>query len=183
VAQQGKTTWFANLRSAVWRPPADARGAVNVVGDRLSLDPSVSCDVIELRERISRLTGGGEISDGDDLDVTHLIGDLLPSWYEDWVFAERERLRHSRIRALEVLCQRLTALGRFGEAVEAGLAAVTAEPLRESAHRVLISAHMAEGNRSEARRQYELYVKLLHQDLGVSPSLELRLLVSECIGE
>ena len=55
-------------------------------------------------------------------------------------------------------------------AVEAGLAAVAAEPLRESAHRALIAAHLAEGNRSEAMRQFEFYRMLLGKELGLEPS-------------
>jgi DNA-binding SARP family transcriptional activator len=70
------------------------------------------------------------------------------------------------------------AVGRYGEAVDAGLAAVCAEPLRESAHRVLIRTHMAEGNHAEAGRQYELCRRLLRHEVGVEPSPQLRELVS-----
>ena len=59
--------------------------------------------------------------------------------------------------------ERLTAARRFGPALEAALAAVAGEPLRESAHRVLIKAHLAEGNVSEAIRQYHFYRTLLQR--------------------
>jgi DNA-binding SARP family transcriptional activator len=67
--------------------------------------------------------------------------------------------------------------GRFGEAVQAGLAAVKAEPLRESAQRSLIRAHLAEGNLGEALRQYHSFRRLLLEELGVGPSAELEDLV------
>jgi DNA-binding SARP family transcriptional activator len=51
--------------------------------------------------------------------------------------------------------------------------AVGAEPLRESAQRVLIEAHLAEGNFIEARRAYMAYQEMLEAELGASPSLEL----------
>src|SRR4029079_7200585 len=63
-----------------------------------------------------------------------LAVDLLPDWYDEWVVLERERFRQLRLHALEALCERLVAAGRRGEAVQAGLAAVAGEPLRESAH-------------------------------------------------
>jgi DNA-binding SARP family transcriptional activator len=73
----------------------------------------------------------------------------------------------------------LSSAGRHGEAVEAGLAVVSAEPLRESAHRALISAHLAEGNRGEAIRQFERYADLIRAELGLRPSAEIASLLSE----
>ncbi len=110
-------------------------------------------------------------------------GELLPDWYDDWVMFERERLRQLRLHALEILCRRLAAAGSFGPAVDAGLAAVLGEPLRESAQRVLIEAHLAEGNRSEAIRQYNSYRVRLYAELGLQPSPSLRRLVLEVEGD
>ena len=112
-----------------------------------------------------------------DLEPSALARDLLPDWYEDWVALERERFRQLRLHALEALCARLTAAGRFGAAVQAGLAAVAGEPLRESAHRILIRAHLAEGNPGEAVRQYHLYRRLLAGELALEPSPAIRGLV------
>ena len=44
--------------------------------------------------------------------------------------------------------------GRFALAIIAGLASVSSDPTRESAHRALMRAHLLEGNPSEAIRQY-----------------------------
>jgi DNA-binding SARP family transcriptional activator len=177
-ANKDRARGFANLRSAHWRLPREARDLVAVSGDRLMLNPAVECDVVELRQRIARLIAGDGDTDSDSLSVADLTANLLPSWYEDWIIAEREHIDQLRVRALEVLCELLTAQGRFGEAIEAGLTAVTSGPLRESAHKVLITAHLAEGNRSEARRHYELYEQLLYQELGVVPGPDLQRLVS-----
>jgi DNA-binding SARP family transcriptional activator len=168
---------FANLRSAHWRLPPAARDVVTVADDRLALDPWVTCDVIDLRQQIAQLTIEDD-HDLPDLTVRDLTANLLPSWYEDWVHTAREELDRLRIGALEVLCEQFTAQARFGEAIEAGLSAVTSEPLRESAHKALIFAHLAEGNRSEARRHFALYEELLHQELGVVPGPDLQRLVS-----
>ena len=107
-----------------------------------------------------------------------LSDDLLPDWYEDWVLLERERLRQVRLHGLEALCLRLANLGRHVAAIEAGLAAISADPLRESAQRALISAHLLEGNVSEAVRQYDVFVALLDEAFGIVPTEALRALVA-----
>ena len=71
---------------------------------------------------------------------------------------------------LEALCTGLAAAGRFAEAADAGLAAVQGEVLRESAHRALITAYLAEGNCVEAIRQYRFFRELLRTQLGLEPS-------------
>ncbi|MGH8905014.1 MAG: AfsR/SARP family transcriptional regulator [Egibacteraceae bacterium] len=64
----------------------------------------------------------------------------------------------------------MTAEGRYSQAIDAGLAAIAGEPLRESAHRALIRAYLAEGNPSEALRQYRIYRRLLHDPTRPPPS-------------
>ena len=93
------------------------------------------------------------------------------------MIVERERLRQIRVHALEELSRRLAVGHRYGHAIDAALAAIAADPLRESAHRRLIEAHLAEGNASEAIRQYETYAELLASQLGIEPSPALRRLV------
>jgi DNA-binding SARP family transcriptional activator len=51
--------------------------------------------------------------------------------------------------------------------------------LRESAHRAVIKAYLAEGNRVEAARQYELYRRLARVELRVAPSAGMRALIAE----
>ncbi|MEV7548300.1 bacterial transcriptional activator domain-containing protein [Amycolatopsis sp. NPDC089917] len=72
------------------------------------------------------------------------------------------------------MAKRLTTAGRYGEAVAAGLAAVRAEPLRESAHQALIDAHLAAGNRAAAQHQYLQCRRTLLEELGLEPSEALR---------
>jgi hypothetical protein len=58
------------------------------------------------------------------------------------------------------------------------LVAVRAEPLRESANRVVAQVHLLEGNRLEALRQFKRYEELLEHELGAEPSPEFGALVS-----
>lgn len=170
----------ANLRSALWRIPVEERGVV-VSGDGgVALAPGVSCDVWDMTEQAGRLADDRPATSAD-LALGSLGADLLPAWYDDWVLAERERLNQLRQRALESLCRLLTRVGRYAEAIDAGLAAVAAEPLREGGHRCLIDAHLAEGNVTEAVRQYDRYQKLLAENLAVAPSTELRAVVAGAV--
>jgi len=71
----------------------------------------------------------------------------------------------------------LTAAGRFSLAVQAGLACVAADPLRESAHRALIQAYLEEGNPSLALRQYHRFRQVAEEDLGLEPTEHIKRLV------
>ncbi len=103
--------------------------------------------------------------------------ELLPGWYDDWILLERERHRQLVLLALEALSEHCTDIGRFDAAVLAALAAVEREPLRESAHRALIRAHLADGNVAEAMRRFRLYEQLAQDDLGVDPSPKMTALL------
>jgi DNA-binding SARP family transcriptional activator len=104
--------------------------------------------------------------------------EFLPGWYEDWVLTERERLRQMQLHVLEEVAVQLAARGYYAAAVDAGLAAVRHEPLRESAHRVVARIHLMEGNRVEALKQYRRYRELLAKNLGVQPSGDFASMVS-----
>ncbi len=105
--------------------------------------------------------------------MSTLSADLLPGWYYDWAVIAAEYWHHLRIRALEEVAARLTAADRLAEAAAAALAAVRAEPLRESARAALIRVHIAEGNKSEALAEYERYRMLLNAELGLEPTSRL----------
>ena len=59
----------------------------------------------------------------------------------------------------------------------AAIAAIHADPLRESAARVLIRSHVAAGNRSEALRQFRSFRARLVREIGLEPSPQLLQLV------
>lgn len=161
----------AALRTALWRIAPPAHGIVHADGATLSLDPALEVDLARESRRAQALLDAGDAPLGPgDLPALRDAGDLLPDWYDDWVIVERERFRQLRLHALEALCRRLLDAGRHAEAAQAGLAAVVAEPLRESAHRGLIAVHLAEGNAGEALRQYALCRDLLARQLGAAPS-------------
>jgi DNA-binding SARP family transcriptional activator len=172
----------ASLRSALWRLRRLGHPLVEATASRLQLADGLQVDYREAAARARGLLRDPHPAERD-MDRTGLGCDLLPDWWDDWVLLERERFRQLRLHALEALCSRLTAAGRFAEAVQAGLDAVASEPLRETAHRLLIRAHLirahlVEGNRAEALRQYRSYARLLRDELGLDPPAEVHALVA-----
>ncbi|MGZ6496264.1 MAG: AfsR/SARP family transcriptional regulator, partial [Actinomycetota bacterium] len=169
-----------SLRSALWRLHHPRYTLVSLTSDHIALSPAVAVDLREGEALAHRVLDPSQ--DLDEVAAVNeevLSADLLPDWTEDWVLMERERYHQLRLRALEALCRRLSAKGRFGQAVQAGLAAVSGEPLRESARRALIEAHLAEHNIGAALREYEAFARLLHDELGLDPSEELRALLED----
>jgi DNA-binding SARP family transcriptional activator len=169
----------ANLRSSLWRLHRHGHPLVRTVGTQLEVAPEVRVDLHEAITLARSVLAGEERATAVDLYQIPLWGDLLPDWYDDWVLIEREHFRQLRLHALEALAQRLTARAEFSAAVEAGLAAIAAEPLRESAHRTLIRTYAAEGNVGEALHQYRRYADLVSRELGVQPSAQMEELVRE----
>jgi DNA-binding SARP family transcriptional activator len=169
----------ASLRTALWRLRACRLPVVQSGSAHLSLHPDLKVDLREIAPLIDSLLDHRVRCDRLELGELALAGDLLPDWYEDWLLIERERFRQLRLHALESLCDQLSSEGRFVLAIQAGLLAVSGEPLRESAHRALIRAYLAEGNRAEALRQYRLCKRILDGELGVEPSPQMEELISE----
>ena len=173
-----------NLRSAMWRTQACRAPVLMADGQSVWLHPDLRVDVEEVRSWAHRISDGA--AERTDLDVPPRAVqalDLLPGWYDDWVTAERERLRAVLLNAMDALAGLLVREHRCADAVEAALSAVSVEPLRESAQRMLIEAHLAEGNRCEAWRSFTSYRDLLVRELGVRPSVELRRLLASADAE
>jgi DNA-binding SARP family transcriptional activator len=185
----GETLWSeshlrragANLRSAVWRVRKMSSELLDASGNRLRLSSAVWVDVREARMLARRLLDRSVNCGPDDLGpdaVAALSVGLLPEWLDDWLLLERARWNQARVHALEALAERLLAVGDYSQAVEAALAAVSVEPLRESAHRLLIRVHAAEGNWCEALFQYDRYRRLLHRVLRIAPTEQLEKLMA-----
>ena len=171
----------SSLRSAVNRLDGPARQAVAVTTHDLSLAEGVVVDVHRSQDLARRLIdrdGGRAEVDIGAAAVSALSEDLLPGWYDDWAVIAAEDWHQLRLHALEAVAARLTAADRLAEAAAAALAAVRAEPLRESARAALIRVHMAQGNQSHAHRELERYRVLLRAELGVEPTSRLSQLLS-----
>ena len=172
----------ASLRSAISRLTLIAHEAIIVSHQNLQLADHVAVDIRASRALAHRLLNPGELTQEGDLSdraITALSADLLPDWYDDWAVVEAEDWRQLRLHALDALTERLTGSGRYGDAMSAALAAVKAEPLRETSHAAVIRAHIAEGNRAEAVSAFEHYRTLLRAELGFEPSPWVQALIKD----
>ena len=160
-----------NLRSAIWRIRCAGADPFGDDPHCLSYDHRVAIDLEELLER-ARDPGATMAPEIAEALLPRAIAalDLLPGWYDDWLVPERERIRAPLWRAIESMTLVLARSGRCADAIEAALSLVADEPLREGAQVALITAHLREANVCEARRSFLAYARMLHDELGVTPS-------------
>ncbi len=170
---------LASLRTGIWRTNRLVPDLVRVDGDQLSLATSMTVDSRQQEAFATQLLGypSGDEPWIDEAIETLWRGELLPGWYEDWVVFERERLAQLRLHALERMASLLTKRLDLDTALRLALAAVRAEPLRETANAVLMSVYVAEGNVSDAVHQYTTFTDLLRRELGMDPSPSLAALL------
>lgn len=176
---------LGDLRTTLWRIRQSCDRVVAASPSDLWLEGHIKVDVRDLVAFARCLSRPSAVPDAADLNsvpFASLVDDLLPGWYDDWLLDEREELRQIRLHALESLARQLSACGRYTDALRAALAAVRLEPLRETAHYTLIEIHLAEGNRSEARRQFERCRRMLRDELDVDPSDSMRYLLESGLG-
>jgi DNA-binding SARP family transcriptional activator len=163
----------ANLRSALWgcRRAAGAT-VIECAGPRLRLSPTVCIDLHELMRRTRQILEDSNRCAGREWEmlVNALGRELLPVWSDDWLMLERERWDQVRLHTLESLAKQLRSEEQYLGALQTALAVVAIEPFRETAHRIVIEVHVAEGNVASALKHYQRYRALLHRELGVAPS-------------
>lgn len=174
---QDQSRALSNLRSAIWRMPRLAQNIIGRNGACVTLLDSLAVDLDEAADVARRLRSPSTSTQPVPIDRELLMDDLLPGFDEAWLIVPREQHRQRRLHALETLALDDLENGRPLDAVDTALAAVAAEPLRESAQLLLIQAHLAAGNRAAARDQFHRFRDLLAVELHVEPSAALTELV------
>ncbi|TQN48575.1 DNA-binding SARP family transcriptional activator [Humibacillus xanthopallidus] len=166
----------ANLRATIWRLSEVARSFLSAASTNLALADGVEVDLGRARSvaraLLERTTSDAEVTDPSSHRYLELLSrPLLPEWNDSWLILERERVRQLHTHALEHLGRAHLQHGDAMSAVDVGLALVGADPLRESAHILLIRAYLASGNRGDARRSYQRYRDLMRCELGLPPAI------------
>src|SRR5215218_8632096 len=98
---------------------------------------------------------------------------LLPGHNSAWVEDRRAALHQLLLSCLALLADAHLAAGQAAMPVGPAPDLVALEPFRDSAHRRLLAAHAAAGDRGEALHAYDRYRRVLAEELGVGPSPEL----------
>lgn len=161
------------LRSTLWRlPTPTGERLVDSGGGQMRLAPVLQVDLHLVEDDAL----------AEQVDITQLVGEILPEWDEPWVDAERERFHQLRLHRLEEAADRALGAGRFHLALQAALSACALEPLRESAHRRVMQVHLAEGNPGEALRHFHTVRRLLRDELGLPPAPATRDVVAPLLG-
>jgi len=169
---------FANLRATVWRLPTASRRFLYTTGTTMSVADYLQVDLHLARTVVRDLVEGARLGEPYSAHVELLSRPLLPEWDDDWLAFEQERTRQLHIHALESLGRHFLNTGDAFSAVDVGIAVVGAEPLRESGHVLLMSAHLANGNRADARHCFIRYRDLMRHELNLEPVINWAELVA-----
>jgi DNA-binding SARP family transcriptional activator len=103
---------------------------------------------------------------------------LLPGEDAEWLDEIRRRLVDIHLRALECLGEVWLGGGDPALAAHDATQAIALDPFRESAHRLLIRAHLAAGEHAAALRAFVSCRSLFEEELGVVPAPETVALVA-----
>ena len=116
---------------------------------------------------IGRLQAAVALYQGDFLE-----GFTLPDapQFEEWVLAQRARLREMALSALHTLITHFAAQTKYETAIAYARQLLAVEPWREEAQRELMRLLALFGQRSAALVQYETCRDILAEELGVEPA-------------
>jgi DNA-binding SARP family transcriptional activator len=107
--------------------------------------------------------------------------DIRAPAFEDWLRAERERLRNLATGSLSTLVDHHMESANHGEALVHASRLLALDPLREEAHRSVMHIYAAQGRNAQAIEQYRRCREALRLELGVNPSPETEQLYREII--
>ncbi len=114
-------------------------------------------------------------------------GDLLEGLgvdeppFEEWLLAERERLRELALESLARLLAHQSKSQATERAIRTAIRLLALDPLQEPAHRTLMRLYARQGRRSAALKQYQVCVGVLRRELGAEPEPETRRLYQDIL--
>ncbi len=174
---------FSRLRSALATLDLDARKVLQSSGGVAGFLPPVGTriDVAVATRSIDAAEGAlrrGELDAAwSAATVAHSIArrPLLPGVDLVWLDAERDRLHHVLERSLTVLCDVWLERGDPQQSATMAKELIRCAPYSESAHRRLVDALVALGDRPQAAHAVKRWNTILTEELGLPASEGLRL--------
>ena len=171
---------LASLRRQLEPPPAPMGSVLEADRLYVRLNPdAVRVDVAAFEAATKAAKAGRDPLPNLETAVALYRGDLLPGFYDDWVIAERERLRFAFVEALERLAGLYASADRASQAIESARRLVAAEATREESQRLLIRLLLDSGRPADALRQYEDLKRLLRDQWDAEPEPETSELARE----
>jgi DNA-binding SARP family transcriptional activator len=101
--------------------------------------------------------------------------------FEEWLMAERHRLREMALDALAKLLARDLRASADGPAVQTALRLLALDPLQETVHRTLMRLYLRLGRRGAGLRQYEQCLDVLRRELSTEPDAATRAVYVELL--
>ncbi len=120
-------------------------------------------------ERVQALRAAVALYRGDFLDGLYVA---QAESFEEWMLAERERLRQLALHALHTLVTHSAEQGQYLAGIDDATRLLTLDPLREESHRQLMWLLALSGQRSAALARYETLCRILDEELGLEPTEE-----------
>lgn len=189
-------TWDASLRNAATRVRRALRTADHDGGGtvetrqgalRMALPPAATVDIEELAGLLIEARSDLDAGAVDDarrrgaLAIELASQPLLPQIDGEWANAARRAHEQQLVVALEIGAIASVATDPLA-AIDLAERLLAIDPYREHAHRVLMQAHHANGERAAALAAYERARQLLATELGVEPSAETEAVFREVLG-
>lgn len=94
--------------------------------------------------------------------------------FDDWLSAERKRLRERAARAARAVAKEAIEGGDGSSAIVAARHALLLEPLDESAARRVLAAYEMAGRPALGLAEYDAFRRRLKDELGIEPSADLQ---------
>ncbi len=92
--------------------------------------------------------------------------------YEEWTMEPRRILSAACYQALTWLATEAASRRDWLAVIDFATQILRRDACDESAHRLIVNAHLMMGNRSLALQQYRACVEILDRELGVQPAPE-----------
>ncbi|MFL5588085.1 MAG: BTAD domain-containing putative transcriptional regulator [Ktedonobacteraceae bacterium] len=97
---------------------------------------------------------------------------MVEDMYADWSSAKREKLSQIYMSMCHTMASYYLENGRYEDALKWASEILKEDRCDEEAHRKLMRIYSAQGQRSEALRQFQRCKGILAEELGVAPTLE-----------
>ena len=165
-----------NYLNALLPPPAEGRPWVLAADGRLRWNPDceLRLDVAEFEHLATTPHHIGEAVSPQHLGdaVALYAGELLADAEDEWLEAERERLRALYRTSLAALVARASAARDYATAISAAQRLLVDDPWRDDVLRTLIRLRYESGDRAGALAEYERFAAALRDELGTEPMAE-----------
>lgn len=157
---------------------------VNRGAEEVCIGPeNLWCDAVAFGDHLDRgeLEAGADLYRGELLEGFHVPG-AAPE-FDQWLDAERERLRTRAAEAAWMLAGRSEASGHAAAARSWAKKAAAWTPFSDESQRRLIAVFHRSGDRTGALQAYDDYAARLRREWDMMPSAALSALAEEIRGE